>query len=99
MRVYPVTLIPPPDDKIIWTGTPNPQTPALQKRQRKGGKDADAPEKDVFSTHIQTQIDQLRAKGLTGKGLRVGVIDTGVSLIFTSSHLILNRFGGSFPLP
>ncbi|CAK7199659.1 hypothetical protein SEUCBS139899_002342 [Sporothrix eucalyptigena] len=36
---------------------------------------------DTFSTHVMTQIDQLRAKGITGKGVRVAVVDTGVDYL------------------
>jgi subtilisin family serine protease len=31
-----------------------------------------------WSTHIMTQVDKLRAEGLTGKGLRIGLVDSGV---------------------
>jgi len=34
--------------------------------------------KDVFSTHVMTQVDKLHAEGFTGKGVKVAVIDTGV---------------------
>ncbi|KPM34729.1 hypothetical protein AK830_g11841 [Neonectria ditissima] len=33
---------------------------------------------DTFSTHVMTQVDQLRAKGVTGKGIRVAIIDSGI---------------------
>ncbi|KAK7413477.1 hypothetical protein QQX98_007625 [Neonectria punicea] len=33
---------------------------------------------DSFSTHVMTQVDQLREKGITGKGVRVAVIDSGI---------------------
>lgn len=36
---------------------------------------------DTLSTHIMTQVDQLRAKGITGKGVRVAVVDTGVDYL------------------
>jgi subtilisin family serine protease len=39
----------------------------------------DAPEADNLSVHIQTQVDKLRAEGYTGKGIKVLIIDTGVS--------------------
>ncbi|KAJ7268651.1 hypothetical protein B0H12DRAFT_1229565 [Mycena haematopus] len=32
---------------------------------------------DSESTHITTGVDKLHAKGITGKGIRVGIIDTG----------------------
>ncbi|KAM0272171.1 hypothetical protein ACHAQH_008849 [Verticillium albo-atrum] len=33
---------------------------------------------DGFSPHVMTQVDKLRAEGFTGKGLHIGVVDTGV---------------------
>ncbi|UNI14419.1 hypothetical protein JDV02_001049 [Purpureocillium takamizusanense] len=35
--------------------------------------------KDTFSTHVMTQVDKLHAEGITGKGIKVAVIDTGVN--------------------
>ncbi|KAJ4393102.1 hypothetical protein N0V93_002309 [Gnomoniopsis smithogilvyi] len=34
--------------------------------------------RDTFSTHAMTQVDKLRAEGITGHGLRIGIVDTGV---------------------
>ncbi|ERS98667.1 uncharacterized protein SPSK_05917 [Sporothrix schenckii 1099-18] len=36
---------------------------------------------DTLSTHVMTQVTQLRAKGITGKGVRVAVVDTGVDYL------------------
>ncbi|KAJ7772724.1 subtilisin-like protease [Mycena maculata] len=33
---------------------------------------------DSESTHISTGVDKLHAKGITGKGIKIGIIDTGV---------------------
>ncbi|KAM0335150.1 hypothetical protein ACHAQA_000191 [Verticillium albo-atrum] len=35
-------------------------------------------EVDTFSPHVMTQVDKLRAEGITGKGFRIGVVDTGI---------------------
>lgn len=35
-------------------------------------------EADTWSPHVMTQVDQLRALGYTGTGVKVAVIDTGV---------------------
>lgn len=34
--------------------------------------------KDTFSPHVMTQVDKLREQGITGKGLRIAIIDSGV---------------------
>ncbi|KAJ1301889.1 hypothetical protein OPQ81_000729 [Rhizoctonia solani] len=39
--------------------------------------DATAP-KDVFSTHVMTGVDKLHNEGYYGKGVKIGIIDTGV---------------------
>jgi len=33
---------------------------------------------DTFTPHVMTQVDKLRAEGITGKGIRIGIVDTGV---------------------
>ncbi|EEY16885.1 subtilisin Carlsberg [Verticillium alfalfae VaMs.102] len=33
---------------------------------------------DVYTPHLMTQVDKLRAEGFTGKGLHIGVVDTGI---------------------
>lgn len=30
------------------------------------------------STHVQTQVDKLRAEGYTGQGIKVGIVDSGI---------------------
>lgn len=34
---------------------------------------------DTFTPHLMTQVNMLRDKGVTGKGIKIAVIDTGVS--------------------
>ncbi|CEL53477.1 Minor extracellular protease vpr OS=Bacillus subtilis (strain 168) GN=vpr PE=1 SV=1 [Rhizoctonia solani AG-1 IB] len=34
--------------------------------------------KDVFSTHVMTGVDKLHADGYYGKGIKIGIIDTGI---------------------
>lgn len=84
VKVWPVTVIPRPDDEVVWAGTPKaPKLASLRKRGDEGTE-------DDFSTHVQTQVDLLRAEGLTGKGVKIAVIDTGVSRPCT---LDLNSLG------
>ncbi|KAG5941475.1 hypothetical protein E4U59_001716 [Claviceps monticola] len=47
--------------------------------------------KDKFAPHIMTQVNKLRAKGITGKGVKVAVIDTGID--FTHAALGNGCFG------
>ncbi|KAH4605240.1 hypothetical protein HBI70_057410 [Parastagonospora nodorum] len=50
------------------------------------------PMKDTFSPHVMTQVDQLHAKGITGKGARIALLDFGVDY----THYAL---GGCFGKP
>ncbi|KAI0872073.1 peptidase S8/S53 domain-containing protein [Hypoxylon argillaceum] len=65
-RVYDL-----PKDNVIWTGKNKDAgiADSLVKRQSSS---------DTFSPHLMTQVDKLRAKGVIGKGIKVGVIDTGI---------------------
>lgn len=72
-QMWPVREYPIPDDKVVWTGnsqTPTPETSSLYTRQ--------SSDNDTFSPHVMTQVDQLRARGVRGAGIRVAVVDTGI---------------------
>ncbi|KAJ3027674.1 hypothetical protein HDV00_010936 [Rhizophlyctis rosea] len=47
-------------------------------RPRKPEKTAVPPEFSAASWHIKTGVDELHRKGIYGKGVRIGVIDTGI---------------------
>lgn len=69
--MWPVTLIQAPNPKVEWVA--GSTSPALQAR------DVSPTDPSNFPPQQMTQIDKLRAKGYTGKGVKVAVIDTGVS--------------------
>ncbi|KAI2642933.1 peptidase S8/S53 domain-containing protein [Xylaria nigripes] len=70
-RVWPNRLYHLPRDEIVWTGNDKDTTlpPPNVRRQS---------DEDTFAPHIMTQVDKLRAKGIVGKGIKIGVIDSGV---------------------
>ncbi|CAE6473946.1 unnamed protein product [Rhizoctonia solani] len=45
--------------------------------------------KDVFSTHLMTGVDKLHKEGYYGKGIKIGIIDSGVDYMHPA-------LGGSF---
>ncbi|KAG6246305.1 hypothetical protein E4U23_004723 [Claviceps purpurea] len=71
--------------------------------------------KDTFAPHVMTQVDRLRAKGITGKGVKIAVIDSGIDfthpalgngcfgkgcLVSFGTDLVGDAFnGGSKPIP
>lgn len=70
-RVWPNRLYDLPKDKVIWTGKSKDASVANSNVKRQFSS-------DTFSPHLMTQVDKLRAKGVIGKGIKIGVIDTGV---------------------
>ncbi|KAK5628003.1 hypothetical protein RRF57_003718 [Xylaria bambusicola] len=70
-RVWPNRLYDLPKDDIIWTGKNKDASIAHTAVKRQVANDS-------FSPHIMTQVDKLRAKGIIGKGIKIGVIDTGI---------------------
>ncbi|KAJ8120655.1 hypothetical protein ONZ43_g2690 [Nemania bipapillata] len=70
-RVWPNRIYDLPKDNVIWTGKSKDAATAdnLVKRQSTS---------DTFTPHLMTQVDKLRAKGVIGKGIKIGVIDTGI---------------------
>ena len=89
-QMWPVRIFHVPNDEVIWKGTDrNLAQTALQKRQSSGNAT------DTFSPHVMTQVDKLRAKGITGKGTKIAVIDTGIDYLhpalgggFGPGHLV-----------
>ncbi|KAI9148487.1 Minor extracellular protease vpr [Paramyrothecium foliicola] len=70
-NVWPVRLISRPDPEVIWTGT-------LDEMKQHGSKSQDINNTEPYSPHAMSQIDRLHAEGITGKGIKIAVIDSGV---------------------
>ncbi|OLN97593.1 Minor extracellular protease vpr 1 [Colletotrichum chlorophyti] len=58
-------------------GAPAKPAPGTTRVKRQGGSPGNST-KDTFSPHVMTQVDKLREQGVTGQGLRIGIIDSGV---------------------
>lgn len=76
-NMWPMGLRGIPGFTVSSVGTPDPNFHDIEAR---ANKTAD----DTFSTHAMTQVDKMRARGITGKGVKIAVIDTGVSLSHTA---------------
>ncbi|KAJ3577328.1 hypothetical protein NPX13_g3238 [Xylaria arbuscula] len=70
-RVWANRLYDLPKDDIIWTGKNKDASVAHAAVKRQSLN-------DTFSPHLMTQVDKLRAKGIIGSGIKIGVIDTGI---------------------
>lgn len=72
-NVWPVKRYSAPQHIVHSTGDAAlAMAPVLKKRQATN-------ESDLFTTHLMTQVNKLRDAGVTGKGLKIAVVDTGVS--------------------
>ncbi|GKT47642.1 minor extracellular protease vpr [Colletotrichum spaethianum] len=71
-NMWPVRTYSIPEPEVIWTGQQGRDYIDLKKRQLGN---------DTFSTHVQTQVDKLHRNGVTGKGIKVGIIDTGIDYL------------------
>ncbi|KAG5953925.1 hypothetical protein E4U53_007837 [Claviceps sorghi] len=73
--VHPVRRMHLPKPKLNWVaGTDLEQAAHLNRR-------AEGQQPDLYSTHVMTQVDKLRAKGITGRGVKLAVIDTGIDYL------------------
>lgn len=75
-KIWPLRVYSLPIDKKVSLG--GSATAAASGGLRKRANNNDTVQGDVFSPHVMTQVDKLRALGYTGKGVKVAVIDTGV---------------------
>ncbi|KAK2057856.1 subtilase [Colletotrichum caudatum] len=68
-NVWPVSTYSVPDVEVVWTGREGSDYVDLKKRELGN---------DTFSTHVMTQVDKLHRDGVTGKGIKLAIIDTGI---------------------
>lgn len=72
-NIWPVLLYDVPDYTVHWSAGEN----ATAEEQRNPTKrQASA---DTYSPHVMTQVNKLRDAGVLGDGIKVAVVDTGVS--------------------
>lgn len=71
---WPVEVMYLPSDERVWAGDPSRKT---GNRLGTRGNDTDAP----YSPHVMVQVDKLKAEGITGKGVKIAVIDSGVCFL------------------
>ncbi|KAI1434894.1 peptidase S8/S53 domain-containing protein [Xylaria sp. CBS 124048] len=70
-RVWPNRLYQLPKDEVLWTADKDANLAHTDNVKRQYGRDA-------FSPHVMTQVDRLRARGILGKGIKIGIIDSGI---------------------
>lgn len=71
-QVWPNRVYTLPKDEVVWTGRSGGQDYIKNVKRQLGN--------DTFTPHVMTQVDKLRANGITGKGVKIGIIDSGVGV-------------------
>ncbi|KAI0016310.1 peptidase S8/S53 domain-containing protein [Xylariomycetidae sp. FL0641] len=69
-KVWPNRVYYLPEREVKWTGPGSGK--GFEKISRRQSAN------DTYKPHVMTQVDKLQAKGVTGKGVKIGIIDTGV---------------------
>ncbi|CAJ2510277.1 Uu.00g061770.m01.CDS01 [Anthostomella pinea] len=69
-QVWPNRVYYLPNDEVVWQGSAGDES-IVQNIKRQTVN-------DIFTPHVMTQVDKLRANGITGTGVKIGIIDTGV---------------------
>lgn len=69
-RMWPVMLHSMPETTVHWTGNETNSFESQVPANHTGSP---------YTPHVMTQVDKLHAKGYTGKGFSLAIIDTGVS--------------------
>ncbi|KAL7783258.1 peptidase S8/S53 domain-containing protein [Trichoderma ceciliae] len=73
-------------DKTASTGSGTSNLNGLSNHWSRAASENDT---DTYAPHVLTQVDKLHAEGYTGKGIRIGIVDSGVDF----NHPVL---GGCF---
>ena len=81
-QVWPIEVVYLPSDERVWAGDPSHKTGNLLITRNNG---TDAP----YPPHVMVQVDKLKAEGITGKGVKIAVIDSGVYPLRLSSFCSL----------
>lgn len=68
--IWPMRRYKIPEYTVHWAGGTDAAAEGMAKRQVVN---------DTFSTHLMTQVNMLKAEGYFGDGIKIAVIDTGVS--------------------
>lgn len=72
-NIWPVRRLSFPKLEPLSVGGNATAQAAHAKRQQASG--------DVFTPHVMTQVDRLHEEGITGGGIRIGIVDTGVDYL------------------
>ncbi|KAI0379610.1 subtilisin-like protein [Hypomontagnella monticulosa] len=69
-QVWPNRVYSLPKDEVVWSGRSGGEDFMKNVKRQLGN--------DTFTPHLMTQVDKLHAEGVTGKGIKIGIIDSGV---------------------
>ncbi|KAI0181121.1 subtilisin-like protein [Hypoxylon sp. FL1284] len=69
-QVWPNRVYSLPQDEVVWTGRSGGVDYMKNVKRQLGN--------DTFVPHVMTQVEKLKAQGITGSGVKIGIIDSGV---------------------
>lgn len=73
-QVWPNRVYSLPKDEVVWSGRSGGENFMKNVKRQLGN--------DTFTPHLMTQVDKLHAEGVTGKGIKIGIIDSGVGVLY-----------------
>lgn len=76
--VWPVRRVATPNDTVIATGQSNIAKAFAADPSAAAKRDVD---ENTYDVHIMTQVDRLHAAGYKGKGVKIGIVDSGVDYL------------------
>lgn len=93
--VWPLTLYHVPAYKVDWVAGDDALADNAHGEAAAAARKAAA---DTFSPHVMTQVNKLRDEGIVGDGIKVAIVDTGVSLathmcvrVYIHVYIVLTR--------
>lgn len=80
-RIFPVRRYPLPQHTVHSTGDAGSEAVAKRDKKGHGDKGHGGKDKDTFTPHLMTQVNKFRDAGIKGRGVKIAIIDTGVSVL------------------
>ncbi|KAH7311511.1 minor extracellular protease vpr [Stachybotrys elegans] len=74
-NVWPVTRVSVPNDRLVSVGQSDISKVSRSSISRRDVSNA------TYDVHVMTQVDRLHAEGYTGKGIKIGIVDSGIDYL------------------
>ncbi|CAA9966729.1 peptidase [Pyrenophora teres f. maculata] len=71
-NIWSNKIVPPSDSRVTWAAPPGSAEVESSQATKRASKN------EMYSPHVMTQIDKLHAKNITGKGVKIAIVDSGI---------------------